>query len=237
MGSPVSVSLYQPSGSGSVSPPTKPCRSCSSAREGHLPGLRRPAPRGGRLEGPLRRAVPGDRRQDRPDALRNARRRRDHKRDEPLRADYVLEYEPHLPVAVVEAKREHKRPGDGLQQAMRYAGMLRLPLAYSTNGKAIVEHDYDTGLEKYLDSFPTPEEVAAVPDVEGDRGRRRHRGAFAAVQPGSPSSGPTDQGAEVLPASGNRGDGRRDPQRQARPRPPHARHRDGQDLQRKTVAR
>lgn len=90
---------------------------------------------------------------------RRPRRRRDHKRDEPLRADYVLEYEPHLPIAVVEAKREHKLPGDGLQQAKRYAEMLRLPLAYSTNGKGIVEHDYDTGLEKNLDAFPSPNEM------------------------------------------------------------------------------
>lgn len=90
---------------------------------------------------------------------RTARRRRDHKRDEPLRADYVLEYEPHLPVAVVEAKREHRRPGDGTQQAMRYAELLRLPLAYSTNGKGIVEHDFDTGRETDLDAFPPPEEI------------------------------------------------------------------------------
>ncbi len=90
---------------------------------------------------------------------RRPKRRRDHKRDDPLRADYVLEYEPNVPVAVVEAKREHKRAGDGLQQAKRYAEMLRLPLAYSTNGKGIVEHDYDTGLEANLDAFPTPDEM------------------------------------------------------------------------------
>lgn len=90
---------------------------------------------------------------------RTGRRRRDHKRDEPLRADYVLEYEPHLPVAVVEAKREHKLPGDGMQQAMRYAQMLRVPLAYSTNGTGIVEHDFDTGTETNIDAFPSPDET------------------------------------------------------------------------------
>ena len=86
-------------------------------------------------------------------------RRRSHRRETPLRADYVLAYEPHLPVAVVEAKREHKLPGDGLQQAKRYAGKLGLPLAYSTNGRGIVEHDFDTGLESPVDAFPTPEEA------------------------------------------------------------------------------
>ncbi len=59
----------------------------------------------------------------------------------------------------MEAKRGHKRAGDGPQQAKRYAEMLRLPLAYSTNGKGIVEHDYDTGLEANLDAFPTPAEM------------------------------------------------------------------------------
>ncbi|MGH6961836.1 MAG: type I restriction endonuclease subunit R, partial [Dongiaceae bacterium] len=90
---------------------------------------------------------------------RRAHARRSHKRNEPLRADYVLEREPHLPLAVVEAKREHKLPGDGLQQAKRYAEMLRVPLAYSTNGKGIVEHDYDTGIETRVDAFPTPQEA------------------------------------------------------------------------------
>jgi type I restriction enzyme, R subunit len=90
---------------------------------------------------------------------RRAKRRRDHKRAEPLRADYVLEFEPNLPVAVVEAKRERKLPGDGLQQAKRYAEMLGVPLAYSTNGTGIVEHDYDTGLERNVSAFPSPDEM------------------------------------------------------------------------------
>jgi type I restriction enzyme, R subunit len=91
--------------------------------------------------------------------LRRGPRTRDHRRDRPLRADYVLEIEPGFPIAVVEAKRRHKRPGDGLQQAMRYAQMLDLPFAYSTNGRGIVEHDYDTGLERNLADFPAPEEL------------------------------------------------------------------------------
>jgi type I restriction enzyme R subunit len=35
--------------------------------------------------------------------------------------------------------------------------MLDVPFAYSTNGKGIVEHDYDTGIECDLTDFPTPE--------------------------------------------------------------------------------
>src|SRR4051794_31342478 len=44
-----------------------------------------------------------------------------HRRLPGLRADFLLEPEPDLPVAVVEAKRAFKLPADGLQQAMRYA--------------------------------------------------------------------------------------------------------------------
>lgn len=69
-----------------------------------------------------------------------------HRRERPLRADYLLEIAPGLGVAVVEAKREFKEPGDGFGQAVRYATMLDLPLAYSTNGKGIRERDLDTGV-------------------------------------------------------------------------------------------
>lgn len=83
-----------------------------------------------------------------------------HRRGDALRADYVLEYTPGLPIAVVEAKREYAIPGKGLQQAKRYAQLLDLPFAYSTNGKGIVEDDRDTGLENdRLTAFPTPDEL------------------------------------------------------------------------------
>lgn len=83
-----------------------------------------------------------------------------HRRDKPLRADYVLEYRPGVPVAVVEAKREHAIPAKGMQQAKRYGQLLDLPLSYATNGKGIVEDDRDTGLERdQLNAFPTPAEA------------------------------------------------------------------------------
>lgn len=82
---------------------------------------------------------------------------RKHRRDEQLRADYALEVRPGTPVAVVEAKRLYKKPADGLQQAKRYAKMLDLPLAYSTNGKGIFEDDRDTGKEVFRTTFPTPD--------------------------------------------------------------------------------
>ena len=57
------------------------------------------------------------------------------------RADYLLRYTRDFTIAVVEAKRRYKKPGDGLQQAKEYAQMLGLKFAYATNGEGIVEHD------------------------------------------------------------------------------------------------
>ncbi|HEX9682438.1 MAG TPA: DEAD/DEAH box helicase family protein [Acidimicrobiales bacterium] len=83
-----------------------------------------------------------------------------HRRAKPLRADYVLEFEPGVPIAVVEAKREYATAGKGMQQAKNYAQLLDLPFAYSTNGSGIVEDDRDTGMETaHLVEFPTPVEL------------------------------------------------------------------------------
>lgn len=83
-----------------------------------------------------------------------------HRRATPLRADYVLEYEPGMPIAVVEAKREYASPGKGMQQAKVYGQLLDLPFAFSTNGKGIVEDDRDTGKETAnLTGFPSPAEL------------------------------------------------------------------------------
>lgn len=77
------------------------------------------------------------------------------------RADYILRYRPDLAIAVVEAKPDYATPGDGLQQAKDYAEILGLKFAYATNGHGIVEFDYLTGLERELDTFPTPAELWA----------------------------------------------------------------------------
>jgi type I restriction enzyme, R subunit len=83
-----------------------------------------------------------------------------HRRGDALRADYMLEYRPGLPIAVVEAKREYAIAGKGMQQAKNYARLLDVPFAYSTNGKCIVEDDRSTGLEtENLDEFPGPDEL------------------------------------------------------------------------------
>lgn len=75
------------------------------------------------------------------------------------RADYLLKYNRDTMIAVVEAKAAYKKPGDGLQQAIEYAQILDLKFAYSTNGKGIIEHDFITGKERELETFPSAEEL------------------------------------------------------------------------------
>lgn len=75
------------------------------------------------------------------------------------RADFILRYRSDFPIAVVEAKSKYKHAADGLQQAREYAEILGLKFAYSTNGRAIVEVDYTTGVEREIPQYPTPEEL------------------------------------------------------------------------------
>jgi len=82
-----------------------------------------------------------------------------HTRKEGLRPDYVLFIRQNIPIAVVEAKAEYKSPAAGLQQAIQYAEMMGLKFAYSSNGKGVVEHDFITGLERDLETFPSPDEL------------------------------------------------------------------------------
>src|SRR5713226_6667414 len=75
------------------------------------------------------------------------------------RVDYLLRYRPDFSIAVVEAKAAYKNPGDGLQQAKEYAQILGLKFAYATNGHGIVEHDFTTGRDNDLETFPSPDEL------------------------------------------------------------------------------
>lgn len=75
------------------------------------------------------------------------------------RADYVLEIDAGVPLVVIEAKRLWALPGDGIQQAVRYADKLGAPLALSTNGRGWVLYNAVTGLQKEVDGVPTPVEA------------------------------------------------------------------------------
>ncbi|ABW66634.1 EcoAI/FtnUII family type I restriction enzme subunit R [Desulfosudis oleivorans] len=77
-------------------------------------------------------------------------------------ADYVLAWEPGVPVAVVEAKANDHTVSQGLQQALGYAEILQVPSAFSSNGDAFASHnkvpatgeEIETQLP--LDQFPPP---------------------------------------------------------------------------------
>ena len=80
------------------------------------------------------------------------------------RADYILYYQPNLPIAVIEAKDNNHAVGDGLQQALEYAVTLDIPFVFSSNGDGFVFHDRTgTSDEREttlgLDSFPPPDHL------------------------------------------------------------------------------
>ena len=76
-----------------------------------------------------------------------------------LRPDYVLEYAPDCRIAVVEAKSTYLEPGDGLDQAIQYAKILKLNFAYSSNGHGIVEYDFIKDEKTHLEDFPSREDL------------------------------------------------------------------------------
>jgi type I restriction enzyme, R subunit len=78
------------------------------------------------------------------------------------RADYLLFHSKNYPIAIIEAKDNHHDLGAGMQQALRYAEMLDVPFAYSSNGDGFIEHDRtrENGiLERTLgiNEFPSPQ--------------------------------------------------------------------------------
>ena len=80
------------------------------------------------------------------------------------RADYILYYQPNMPIAVIEAKDNTIAMGGGMQQALEYAHTLNIPFVFSSNGDGFVFHDrtgnaaqVETNLT--LDEFPSPAEL------------------------------------------------------------------------------
>jgi len=84
-------------------------------------------------------------------------------RGERKRADFILYLKPNIPVAVIEAKDNNHSVGAGLQQALKYAEILDVPIAFSSNGDGFLMHDR-SGLTKIeqdysLESFPSPNQL------------------------------------------------------------------------------
>ena len=56
------------------------------------------------------------------------------KRGERKKVDFLLEYRPNLPIALIEAKSAVKDLGAGMQQGLGYAASLDVPFVFSANG-------------------------------------------------------------------------------------------------------
>lgn len=80
-------------------------------------------------------------------------------------ADYVLQREKGVHVAVVEAKDNKHSISSGMQQALGYADILEVPCAFSSNGDGFASHNKmavageDTETEFPLSEFPSPDEL------------------------------------------------------------------------------
>lgn len=65
-----------------------------------------------------------------------------------LEADYLLKFK-NTHLAFIEAKHEALSPTEGLEQVKNYAELLKLNIAYSTNGHRIYEFDMLAGKGQY----------------------------------------------------------------------------------------
>lgn len=78
-------------------------------------------------------------------------------------ADYVLQKEKGVPIAVIEAKDNNCTISHGLQQALGYADILDVPCAFSSNGDGFASHNKaaadgeDTETEFAMDAFLSPD--------------------------------------------------------------------------------
>ncbi|ADV34596.1 Type-1 restriction enzyme R protein (plasmid) [Mesomycoplasma conjunctivae] len=78
------------------------------------------------------------------------------------RIDYLLNYNGDgSPLAIIEAKGEDHKEGDGLLQAQNYAKRLGVRFVFTSNGNNFRFYDMKTGIEKTigLDEFFTPDEL------------------------------------------------------------------------------
>lgn len=85
-------------------------------------------------------------------------------RGERKRADIVLYYKPNIPIAIIEAKDNSHSIGSGMQQALNYASILDIPVAFSSNGDGFLQHDRSgqkgqVETELALSAFPSPAEL------------------------------------------------------------------------------
>jgi len=120
----------------------------------------------------------------------------------PLRADYVLEYRPGVPVAVVEAKRLYKKPGDGMQQGKRYARLLDLArLRTRATAKELSKTIGTRDHEAFPAEFASPEDAwQRFRAFKGITTDAEAAGFLVAVQPRASLEHGGHQRAALLPA-------------------------------------
>jgi len=94
------------------------------------------------------------------------------RRDNPLRADYVLEYR-NTKLAVVEAKAWGQALTEGLAQAKNYAAKMAIRHTYCTNGQGIYSIDMETGKEGKVPVYPTPDELWTLTFAKANAWRDR----------------------------------------------------------------
>ena len=92
------------------------------------------------------------------------------KRANPQYSDYVLMYQGEK-LAVIEAKKRDLPDTEGLGQAKIYAKKLETRFAYSTNGRRIYQVDMVTGVEGYINEYPTPEQLWSATFSEDNQWR------------------------------------------------------------------
>ena len=80
-------------------------------------------------------------------------------------ADYVLQWEKGVPIAVVEAKDNNHTVSHGMQQALGYSEILDVPSAFSSNGDGFAAHNKAPAdgeaieTELSLTAFPSPQQL------------------------------------------------------------------------------
>ena len=86
------------------------------------------------------------------------------KRGERKKVDFLLEYRPNLPLAIIEAKHADSDFGKGMQQALGYAEALDVPFVFSANGQGFLFHDR-TGASELTETILTPETFPTPEDL------------------------------------------------------------------------
>lgn len=86
-----------------------------------------------------------------------------NKRGKKYKADYILFYKQKI-LAIIEAKAEDIHPLEGLQQSINYAEILKaqklhIDYVYTTNGHKIYEHSMTNSNGKFINDFPSPNEL------------------------------------------------------------------------------